>query len=798
MAKSFVSAGVFTNEIDASFLGAGVGAIGAALVGTAPQGPAFVPVSVTDYSEYTSYFGPLNTSHILGYAARSYLRNAGSAKIVRVLGPEGRTVNGAEVTAGYTAESIWGITAGSGSVGAIMALLEITGSHDLVINDLGNDLFDVRITGSIGSLAAVTASFLTSSSNYIKKVLNADPTLFSSVGYYVRDTYDYAFKTVRQGNALYSSASYAVTNFQFGYNSGSTPWIKSQLFGGSSEYNLFRVHTLGHGEAENGRLKISVTNIRPSAAPTISEFGKFDLEVRSFSDTDKSKSVVESFVNLSLNPSDNNYICRVVGDKHFKYDVSREKLVEYGDYTNGSRLIRVEMTTGSYPDAAAPWGFRGLSKPNLSVLSGSGAADTGVDVDVSSAILAVPYVADLNDKETQSEAQTSIYWGMETVASGSVLSRLTKLPTMTGSDADFSLTNVSGSSLSTLLYNASNPVASQKSPGTSTSHTTLDSSLAKFTVPVAFGFDGFDRRLADPLNNESQLAAITQLGIQALRQGIDVVSDPDAVDINLLAIPGVYSSKVVDYAIIKVENRADVFYVADVSGSTPTAIIQEVKNRGFDTNYAAVYYPSIKVYDDINKVAKELPASVAAVGAIAFNDRVSYPWFAPAGLNRAGLGRDTIGFDVLGVMDQLKQSERDSLYEARINPIARFPDVPQGVIWGQKTLQLKSSALDRINVRRLMIKAKKLVASAAKYLVFEPGNATTQTRFRQSVNPIFAEIQQKQGLEKFLVVMDSTTNPPEVIDRNELRGKIYLVPTRTAEAISVDFVISPSGASFEE
>jgi phage tail sheath protein FI len=360
------------------------------------------------------------------------------------------------------------------------------------------------------------------------------------------------------------------------------------------------------------------------------------------------------------------------------------------------------------------------------------------------------------------------------------------------------LTNVSGSSLSTLLYNASNPVASQKSPGTSTSHTTLDSSLTKFTVPVAFGFDGFDRRLADPLNNESQLAAITQLGIQALRQGIDVVSDPDAVDINLLAIPGVYSSKVVDYAIIKVENRADVFYVADVSGSTPTAIIQEVKNRGFDTNYAAVYYPSIKVYDDINKVAKELPASVAAVGAIAFNDRVSYPWFAPAGLNRAGLGRDTIGFDVLGVMDQLKQSERDSLYEARINPIARFPDVPQGVIWGQKTLQLKSSALDRINVRRLMIKAKKLVASAAKYLVFEPGNATTQTRFRQSVNPIFAEIQQKQGLEKFLVVMDSTTNPPEVIDRNELRGKIYLVPTRTAEAISVDFVISPSGASFEE
>lgn len=193
-----------------------------------------------------------------------------------------------------------------------------------------------------------------------------------------------------------------------------------------------------------------------------------------------------------------------------------------------------------------------------------------------------------------------------------------------------------------------------------------------------------------------------------------------------------------------------------------------------------------------------MPASIPAVGAIAFNDRVAFPWFAPAGLNRAGLGPDVTGFTVLGVKDQLTQNERDTLYEARINPIARFPDVPQGVIWGQKTLQLAASALDRINVRRLLIRAKKLVSSAVKFLVFEPNNAATQTRFRQLVNPILADIQQKQGLEAFKVVMDETTNTPELIDRNIMAGQIFLIPTRTAEFITVDFIISKSGASFEE
>lgn len=786
MAKSFVSAGVFTSETDASFLGVGVGSIGAGIIGTAPVGPAFVPVTVSSFEDYASYFGDLHSDHLLGYAARAYLRNAGTAQVVRVLGPSGRTVNGSEVTAGYNAESIWSIIAGSGSTSVVAALLEVTSSSQLRVTDLTNDEFYVVVTGStVPALVAVTASMLSGSANYISKVLNTDPTKFSEKGYYVRDIYNYAVAAFRNGNATYSSASHSVvTNFSYGYSQASTPWIKSQQFGGSTEYNLFRFHTLGHGEAENGRFKISITNVKPSTSPSITPFGRFDLQVRNFGDSDRNPSIVETFPNLSLDPADPNYVLSAIGDRYWTYDANRNKMVDNGNYPNFSKYIRVEITTGSYADESLPWGFRGLEKANLTI---SGSA---------SGISDLPYVSNLTDKETLSEAQTYVYWGLETVVSGSVRSRLTKYAAMTGSDADFSLANVSGSSLSTYVYNPSNPSSNKKSPSENSNATGLDSVLAKFTVPLAFGFDGFDRRLNNPLENETQLLAVSQLGTQAVRQAIDILSDPDFVDINLLNIAGIHSSKVTDYAIQKTEDRADCFYIMDVTGSTVDAVCQEVRGRGFDTNYAGVYYPSVKVRDDVNGGVKTLPASIVALGAIAFNDRVAFPWFAPAGLNRAGLSKDTIGFDVLGVTDGLKATERDKLYENRINPIARFTDVPGGVIWGQKTLQQKASALDRINVRRLMIKAKKIVSSAVKYLVFEPSNIQTQERFRNLVNPIFADIQSKNGIEMFKVVFDSTTNTPAIIDQNAMAGKIFLVPTKSAERIFLDFVITRTGASF--
>ncbi len=797
MARTFVSPGVFTNEIDASFLPQALASIGGAFIGLAEKGPAFVPVRVSNFNEFAQFFGDLNENYVLSYMAKSYLKNTGTANIVRVLGPAGRTANGQSVTAGYTADPVWGITAGSGSVGAVMALLEVTASADLVVTDLGGTELYVEISGTGGAgfdpRVAVTASFATGSSNYIKNVLNTDPTQFGTSGYYVKEVYDYALKKFTAGNAKFSSASYALTDNTFGFNSGSTPWLNSQVFGGSTEYNLFRLHTLGHGVAENGRFKVNVLNVKSAVNPAVNQFGKFDLEVREFA----SDKLVETYPGLDLDPTSRNYLALRLGDQYWTYNQTLEKMEVNGLYANQSKYIRVELTTGSFPDSSLPWGFRGFVKSAISVASGSGVADTGVDVSVTGGLNDIPYVKDLLDKSTQSDYQEGIYWGVEYVLSGSVKSRLSKLPSMTLSDADFSLKNVSGSSLSTFTYLTTNPAASQKAPADSDSHTGLSPEFARFTLPLAFGWDGFDPRKADPLDNDVELLTVTQLGTQALRQAIDIIGDPDFIDINLLAIPGIYSDKVVEYGITRVENRADAFYVIDVSGSSVDTVVSEVKNRGFDTNYAGVYYSDIYVKDTVNNKVVRVPASLPAVAAISHNDRVSYEWFAPAGFDRAGLNIDVVGFNVIQAVDRLKADERDKLYENRINPIASFPG--QGmVIWGQKTLQAKASALDRINVRRLMIKARKLIASVAKLLVFEPNNPTTWTRFKQQVNPILEDMQRKNGLERFRVVMDDTVNTPDLIDRNIMKGVIQLVPTRAAEFISLDFVISPSGVTFED
>jgi phage tail sheath protein FI len=204
-----------------------------------------------------------------------------------------------------------------------------------------------------------------------------------------------------------------------------------------------------------------------------------------------------------------------------------------------------------------------------------------------------------------------------------------------------------------------------------------------------------------------------------------------------------------------------------------------------------MYWPWVKIADpDLNKNVW-VPASVVIPGVYAFNDRVAAPWFAPAGLNRGGI-------DVAVQAERkLTQSNRDDLYDANVNPLASFPNTGI-VVYGQKTLQKKSSALDRVNVRRLMIAAKKYIASASKFLVFEQNTAVTRNRFLNIVNPYFEDVQQRQGLYAFKVVMDDSNNTPDVIDRNQMVGQIFLQPTKTAEFIVIDFNILPTGAAFPD
>ena len=277
---------------------------------------------------------------------------------------------------------------------------------------------------------------------------------------------------------------------------------------------------------------------------------------------------------------------------------------------------------------------------------------------------------------------------------------------------------------------------------------------------------------------------------------IFLLKNQDEYDINLLALPGLVDnfsnhSKVLSTALSAMEDRSDAFLLIDPVEYGSTLATAAAKAEARDSNYAAEYWPWLKIPDvDLGRNVW-VPASTLIPSVYAFNDRVAAPWFAPAGLNRGGLDI------VVQTERKLTQSNRDTLYESAVNPIATFPNTGV-VVYGQKTLQKKASALDRVNVRRLLIAAKKFVASSTKFLVFENNTAATRNRFLSLVNPYFENVQQRQGLFAFKVVMDETNNTPDVIDRNEMRGAIYLQPAKTAEFIIIDFNILPTGAAFPE
>jgi len=301
----------------------------------------------------------------------------------------------------------------------------------------------------------------------------------------------------------------------------------------------------------------------------------------------------------------------------------------------------------------------------------------------------------------------------------------------------------------------------------------------------------------DSISNTDSQGANPDTGTQqtAYEDAINLMANADEYDINLMLLPGLNienNSELIQKAIDVCESRADAFLIADPVNYGSSVSIVSTKADSIDTNYAAVYWPWVQVQDARNNGAyRWVPPSVVLGGVYAFNDKVAHPWFAPAGLNRGGL--DT----VVQAERKLLLSQRDSLYDASVNPIATFPG--QGVtVFGQKTLQKKSSALDRINVRRLLIRVKKFIASSSRFLVFEQNNEQLRKRFLNIVNPFLEQVQSQSGLSAFKVVMDETNNTPDTIDRNQLIGQIFLQPTRTAEFIILDFTIQPTGATFPE
>ena len=283
-------------------------------------------------------------------------------------------------------------------------------------------------------------------------------------------------------------------------------------------------------------------------------------------------------------------------------------------------------------------------------------------------------------------------------------------------------------------------------------------------------------------------------GATPFLDAINLLANQDEYDINLLSMPGLINSvhaTVLSAAENMVTSRGDCFMITDpvLYGSGLSAA--QIQAEGENSSYNAMYWPWLQVRDNDLGQNIWVPATTLIPGVYAFNDSVAAPWFAPAGLNRGGLE------SVIQAERKLTQVNRDDLYESNVNPIATFPNSGV-VVFGQKTLQKKASALDRINVRRLLIASKKFVASTSKFLIFEQNTTATRNRFLSIVNPYFEDIQQRQGLYAFKVVMDETNNTPDVVDRNQLVGQIFLQPAKTAEFIIIDFNVLPTGATFPE
>ena len=273
---------------------------------------------------------------------------------------------------------------------------------------------------------------------------------------------------------------------------------------------------------------------------------------------------------------------------------------------------------------------------------------------------------------------------------------------------------------------------------------------------------------------------------------INLLSNQDDYRFNILLTPGLFNSlhaDAVSSIVTSTQGRGDNIFVLDLVpyGSSITTITSQAASR--NTSYAASYWPWGQILDPGTGKNVWVPASTVIAGVYAYNDRVAEPWFAPAGINRGGLG------NVIRVEQKLSQANRDTLYQAKVNPLATFPGTGV-VVYGNKTLQTQASALDRVNVRRLLISLKGYIGQVANALVFEQNTTATRNQFLAQVNPYLESIQQRQGLFAFRVVMDDSNNTPDVIDRNQLVGAIYLQPTKTAEFIYLDFNITPTGATF--
>ena len=703
MAETLISPGVLARENDQSFITQQPITVGAAIIGPTVKGPVEVPTVVTSYSDYENKFGTgfLSGSQVYTYftsiAAYNYFANGGETLLV------------SRVTTGSFTEATT-VTGPTGSNGVVNATPLTTASTTLGITPfsasfvaVGSSSFNVNgtiinLTGSTQANTAaqinINASTFTTPTTFASGIVTILNASSSATAY--TSSLQYITASSNVANLILSSTSNVsgITGNTYYVISGST----TTYFSGGTNTAALVLATLSEGALMNdtGSEDISGSlasgssdNIRWQVANSDTSQGTFSLIIRQGNDNTDNPIVLETWTNLSMDPTAPNFVTKVLGDQKKNYNSSTNQIEVSGSVPNFSRYVRVKSVATPTP----------------------------------------LYFDNTGNAKTQ--------------------------------------------------YTSSIPVNGSGSFANAT---------GDLYVTSYVGGGG-----AAYYENITSVNNIQGLNTGSYNNMIALLSNQDDYRFNVLITPGLFNSihpTQTTNIINNTQNRGDNIFVLDLvpyNVQTISSVATQANSR--NTSYAASYWPWVQSPDPNTGALVWVPASTMVAGVYAYNDSVSEPWFAPAGINRGGLST------VVRAAQKLSQTQRDNLYVNKINPIATFPGTGV-VVYGQKTLQTKASALDRINVRRLLISVKSYISQIANNLVFEQNTIATRNAFLAQVNPYLTSVQQRQGLYAFKVIMDDSNNTPDVIDRNQLVGQIYLQPTKTAEFIYLNFNVLPTGATF--
>lgn len=797
------SPGIYTREVDVSqYSSRALGITTLGLVGETLIGPAFQPIPISTYSEFLTYFGGTSAEkylnkypkYELGYIAKSYLQESQQLYVTRVLG-----------LSGYQYKGLYPLFVNSGSTRYLLAIVRpksfysgetltttVTGVT-LSENPTGlTQSFNILING----VAAHAVSLDSSAANYILKVLSSDPLNNASSKIFIEEMYeDVLLSFVDTGTTKPFKAGVTVqigpdtagfNDYRTNFKAASTPYFVSQVKG-NAVLPLFRFYTLSDGNSANNLFKVSIENIDPSTL-------KFDVLIRAINDTDESPTILERYTSCTLDPDDgSNYIGAKIG--------TADEL-----YVLKSKYVVIDIVDDERVKDSVPMGFGGYDVKNI----------TGY-------------------------TQPSLAYNTSYVNTGNLRDKKRYFGVTNTVDTDmFTYKGVSGLTQTKGFH--LEPSAASIGSGyvvltgsTYADYVSGDITLRKFTAYFAGGFDGWDIFRTGRTNTDSYqfnnyvksnqiggtnsfkffdasvansigVPAVTSLSgmtsdYYAFWSAVRTFADPEAVDINIFATPGIdwYNNTLLVNEVIYMieEERKDSIYVIttpdkpsgadDLKASMFSAsdIANSLNGKFIDTSYGTTQYPWVQYYDADNGKYIYLPVTKDVVRNMAYTDNTTYAWFPPAGVARGNV-------QCVKAKKSLLLSEENILYSNRINMVKTFAQ--DGIkVWGQKTLQVEDTSLNRIGVRRMMLYVRKLVRRSNLPLIFEPNDDTTKTRFLEIVNPILNSVKTNRGISDFKIVIDDSV---EARERHEMPVKIWLKPIGALEYISIDFMITSEGFDF--